>query len=532
MAAGPDVTPSKRIGIKEKLFHAYKSGMGGFDMLIGDVLAKRAFITPHRPALIFQDQVISYLEFDQRTNQTAQALLELGVKPGDRVGLLMHNCPQFLEVFFATARIGAVLVSLNVRLVAAELDFILDDCGVGGLIYGQDFEDTVAALTILPRLSFRVTTGEPSAAGCLAYEAWVAQRPSTAPDVPVSENDLMAIMYTSGTTGHPKGVMLTHHAVYHAALNMVIGLNYEYPDRMLMLAPFFHTGASSPIVGHVIKGIATVIMQRFDPVATLAMIEKHRIRIVQGVTAMMRMLLDVPDPSRFDLSAWEIAALPGSPLPFALIKAAHEQFGVLCQNLWGMTEIAGPGALMNVEEILDKPDSAGRPYFEVDLRIVDADGRDLPAGEPGELVVRCPHMMTGYWNRPDATQSTIVDGWLHTGDMGYLDQDGYLFIIDRLKDMIVSGGENVYPAEIEKVLLQLPEIEEASVVGIADDKWGEIPKAYIVCRHATPPSKEEIVAFCRQHLAGYKIPRHIEQIDELPKNPSGKVLKKVLRQRS
>jgi fatty-acyl-CoA synthase len=501
-------------------------------MVIGETLAKRASITPHRPALFFKDQVISYQEFDNRTNQAAQALLGLGVKPGDRLGLLMHNCPQFLEVFFASARIGAVLVSLNVRLVATELDFILDDCEVSGLIYGPEFADTVAALTILPRLSYRVTTGAPSADGCQAYEALLSPQPPTAPDIQVAERDLMAIMYTSGTTGHPKGVMLTHHAVYHAALNMVIGLNYEYPDKLLMLAPFFHTGASSPIVGHVIKGIATVIMERFDPEATLALIERHRIRIIQGVTAMMRMLLDVPDSSRFDLSAWEIAALPGSPLPFSLIEAAHERFGVLCQNLWGMTEIAGPGALMNVEDILNKPESAGRPYFEVDLRIVDADGRPQPAGEAGELVVRCPHMMTGYWNRPDATQSTIVDGWLHTGDMGYLDEDGYLYIIDRLKDMIVSGGENVYPAEIEKVLLQLPEIDEASVVGIPDDKWGEVPKAYIVCKHAAPPSSADIITFCRQHLAGYKIPRHIEQIEELPKNPSGKVLKKVLRQQT
>jgi len=500
-------------------------------MLIGNVLAKRAFNTPHRPALIFQDQVISYLEFDQRTNQVASALLALGIKPGDRVGLLMHNCPQFLEVFFATARIGAVLVTLNVRLVPAELDFILDDCQVGGLIHGPEFEKTVAALSILPQLAYRISTAEPAAEGALAYEALVCDRPATAPNISLAEDDLLAIMYTSGTTGHPKGVMLTHHAVYHAALNMVIGLDYQYPDKLLMLAPFFHTGASSPIVGHVIKGIATVITERFDPEGALALIERHGIRIVQGVAAMMRMILDLPDTSRFDLSAWEIATLPGSPLPFSLIKAAHERFGVLCQNLWGMTEIAGPGALMNIEDVMDKPESAGRPYFEVDLKIVDAANQPLPAGEAGELVVRCPHMMIGYYNRPDATEDTIVDGWLHTGDMAYLDEDGYLYIIDRLKDMIVSGGENVYPAEIEKVLLQMPGIDEVSVVGIPDDKWGEVPKAFIVRRHAAPPSNEAIIAFCRQHLAGYKIPRNIEIIDELPKNPSGKVLKKVLRQR-
>ena len=443
--------------------------------------------------------------------------MELGVKPGDRVGLLMHNCPQFLEVFFASARIGAVLVSLNVRLVPAELDFILDDCGVSGLIYGHDFENTVTVLNMLPRLSFRVTTGAPSAEGSIAYEALISPRPSTPPDIPVAESDLMAIMYTSGTTGHPKGVMLTHHAVYHAGLNMLIGLNYEYPDKLLMLAPFFHTGASSPIVGHVIKGIATVIMERFDPEATLALIEKHQIRIIQGVTAMMRMILEVPDPSRFDLSAWEIAALPGSPLPFSLIKAAHDQFGVLCQNLWGMTEIAGPGALMNIEDIMDKPESAGRPYFEVDLKIVDAEGRPQPTGAAGELVVRCPHMMTGYYNRPDATRDTIVDGWLNTGDMAYLDEDGYLYIIDRLKDMIVSGGENIYPAEIEKVLLMLPAIDEASVVGIPDNKWGEVPKAYIVCRYAQRRPMTTLSLFAASTWPATRFPGTSNELTSYPK---------------
>ena len=500
-------------------------------MEIGKVLARRASITPNRPALIFRDQVISYHEMDRRTNQTAQVLLKLGLKPGDRVGLLMHNCPQFLEVFFASARIGAVLVSLNVRLAPPELGYILEDCAVSGLIYGGDFEETVGSLKVLSRLSFKVSTGK-TQPGSLNYEALMAECEPRAPEIAVSESDLLAIMYTSGTTGYPKGVMLTHNAVYHGALNMVVGLSYDFPDKSLMLAPFFHTGASTPIVGHIIRGICTVIMERFDPVATLEQIEKHNIGLLQGVTAMMRMILDVPNPEAYDLKSWRVAILPGSPLPYSLIKSVYDRFGVLCQNLWGMTEITGPGSLMNIEDILDKPESAGKPYFEVDMRIMDVLGNLLPPGESGEIVVRCPNMMQGYWNLPDATRNTIVDGWLHSEDIGYLDKDGYLYVIDRLKDMIVSGGENVYPAEIEQVIVQIPGIDEVSVIGIPDEKWGEVPKAYIVSKRGNPPTDEDIIQFCRKHLAGFKVPRHIERIDDLPKNPSGKVLKKKLRELS
>lgn len=501
-------------------------------MDIGRVLANRAFITPNRPALIFEDKVISFLELNARTNRVARALLALGVKPGDRVGLLMNNCPQYVEVFFASARIGAVLVPLNVRLAPAELDYILEDCGVCGLIYGAEFQRVVDALTALPRFSFRVAAGGSPAEGALSYEAMVSENGPQAPGTSVKESDLLAIMYTSGTTGNPKGVMLTHYAVYHGALNLLIGLDYQYPDKCLMLAPLFHTGASTPIVGHFIKGICTVLMEKFDPAAALKLIEKHKINSLQGVTAMMRMILDLPNLEAYDLGSWRLAILPGSPLPYSLIKSVHDRFGVLCQNLWGMTEITGPGALMNIEDILDKPESAGKPYFEVELRIADAAGNLLPDGETGELLVRCPHMMLGYWNLPQATRDTIVDGWIRTGDMAHFDRDDYLYIVDRIKDMIVSGGENVYPAEVEKVLLEMPGIAEASVVGIPDEKWGEAPKAFLVTTGADAPSDQDIIQFCRTRLAGYKIPRRFERVEYLPKTPSGKVLKRKLREAS
>jgi fatty-acyl-CoA synthase len=257
--------------------------------------------------------------------------------------------------------------------------------------------------------------------------------------------------------------------------------------------------------------------------------EAYRIQLMIGVTTIMKMMLDVPDLLSYNLEAWKYAILPGSPLPFSLIKEAYDRIGVLCQNLWGMTELCGPGSFMNVEDILNKPGSAGKPYFNVDLRIVDADGTDLPAGQVGEVVVSAPHAMLGYWNRPDATRETIQHGWLYTGDLGYVDAEGFLYVIDRKKDMLVSGGENVYPAEIERVITELPEVAEVSVIGIPDEKWGEVPKAFIVTVRDRALTTEAVIAFCRSKLAGYKVPKQIAFIDQLPRTPSGKVLKRKLR---
>jgi fatty-acyl-CoA synthase len=317
--------------------------------------------------------------------------------------------------------------------------------------------------------------------------------------------------------------------MYAGGMDLAIGLNYRYPDRCLLLAPLFHSGAITPLLGHVLRGITTILMETFDPAETLRLIEKHQARLMLGVTAIMQMLLRVPNLASYNLDSWKLAVLPGSPLPYSLIKEAFERVGVLCQNLWGLTEMCGPGSFVREEDVLQKPECAGKPYFNVDIRIVGLDGEDLPPDALGEIVVRGPNMMKGYWNRPEATAQTIREGWLFTGDMGKLDKDGYLYVIDRRKDMILSGGENIYPAEIERVIREMPGVADASVIGVPDEKWGEVPKAFIEKGEEEPPSPEEVIAFCRSRLAGYKVPKHIAFIDELPRNPSGKVLKKDLR---
>jgi fatty-acyl-CoA synthase len=498
-------------------------------MIIGKVLAKRAATTPDREAVISRGKVFTFSQLNQRANRLANAFLSLGATPGHRVGLLMHNSNEFLETYFALSKIGTVLVPLNTRLSPEELDFILDDCDVDYFVYGQAFEPVVQTMAFPNKGRPMITTGPPVLTGTRGFEGFLAQGDPKEPAVPVDENDLNVIMYTSGTTGHPKGAMLTHKGMYSAGVDMLIGLHYQYPDRCLILGPFFHSGSITPFIGHVVKGIASVIMDKFDPQEALGLMEKYRIQLMLGVTAIMKMMLNVPGLTSYCLDAWKYAILPGSPLPFELIKEAHDRIGVLCQNLWGMTEMCGPGSFMNVEDILRKPESAGKPYFNVDLRIMSADGTELPPGQVGELFVRAPHVMLGYWNRPQATRDTIQDGWLHTGDLGYLDPEGFLYIVDRKKDMLVSGGENVYPAEIERVINEIPSVAEASVIGIPDEKWGEVPKAFVVALPGNALTAEAVAAHCRSKLAGYKVPKQIEFLDQLPRTPSGKVLKRKLR---
>lgn len=502
-------------------------------MIIGNVLTKRAFTTPHREALIFNDTTITYSRLNQRVNRLANALLALGIHPGDRVGLLMYNSPEFLETYFALSKIGGILVPLNTRLSVPEMDFILSDCDVKAFVFGEAFQPHVAKMAFLKKGRLQISTGRTSLPGTLVYEDLVAQNTPREPELPagelIKEEDLNVIMYTSGTTGYPKGAMLTHKGMYGAGVEMLIGLHYQYPDRCLILGPFFHSGSITPFLGHVIKGICTVIMEKFDPRKSLELIETYRVSMMIGVTTIMKMLLQVPELETYNLDSWKYAILPGSPLPGSLVMEAHERIGVLCQNLWGMTELCGPGSFMNVDDILRKPESAGKPYFNVEMRIVDYEGNEMQTGEVGEVVVRAPHAMLGYWNRPEDTNETIRNGWLHTGDLGKLDEEGFVYIIDRKKDMLVSGGENVYPAEIERVIKEVIGVEDVSVVGVPDEKWGEVPKAFIESRPGHPITQEKVIDHCRTKLAGYKVPKYVEFIAELPRTPSGKILKRELR---
>ena len=501
---------------------------------IGWWLTKRAFLTPDREAYVDGDggERLTFAELNARCNQTANALLAAGVVKGERVGLLLMNSVQFVEAYFALAKIGAVVVPLNWRLVADELEFILKDSGTTRLVFDDDFVDTVADLHARGDKTdigqwLQVTQGD------AAYFAqdYTAFRNAARADEPAfggRDDDMLYIMYTSGTTGLPKGVVHTHNTSVWACITIAASTYFADGDRFLSPLPMFHVGALTPLTLGVYRGVTTVVMRSFDPVRAWEIVDAEKVTTGLAVPAMLNFMLQVPNLERFDYSRWRWCMTGAAPVPEALIEACAE-IGLEIHQVYGLTESCGPAALIDADNALKRIGSTGKAFYHTDVRIVDGNGDDCPADEPGEVLVAGPHIMREYWNRPEATAETIVDGWLHTGDVARMDADGFIYIEDRIKDMIISGGENVYPAEIEKVLQTHPGISEAGVIGQPSERWGESP--FVVAVRTDPELTEaELIEFCRGKLAGYKQPKGAAFVDVLPRNPSGKILKRLLRE--
>jgi O-succinylbenzoate-CoA ligase len=501
---------------------------------LGLFLEKRARLSPRLEALVEVERGrrFTYAELDARANRTANALLALGVRPGDRVALLLMNGVEYLESYFALAKLGAVMVPLNWRLVPDELAFILRDAGAAVLIHDAEFDAAVAALRGLDtplRTVLRAGDGEPPA-GALAYGAVRDASPAEAPPCPASDDDVLFIMYTSGTTGLPKGAVHTHGTMIAASITINLTSDMRHGDRYLQMLPLFHVGALTPATSAVHRGATLVLMRAFDPKRVFPLIEAERITTGLAVPAMLNFMLAAGDPRAHDHTALRWLMSGAAPVPPALIER-YAELGIEIHQVYGLTESCGPACLISPEEALAKIGSTGPAFFHTDVRVVDERGADVEPGQIGEVIVRGAHIMKGYWNRPEATAETIRDGWLYTGDLACVDKDGFVFIQDRKKDMIISGGENVYPAEIEAVLARHPDVLECAVIGMPSPRWGESAAAVVVVRAGASCAAAELVAFCEGKLARYKIPRVVELVDEIPRNPTGKVLKRVLRER-
>ena len=505
--------------------------MIGPDTNIGHFVSKRALLSPDREAIVDADagRRYTFAEFEVGVNRTANLLRGLGVGSGDRVGLLMMNSIEFEESFFAIAKLGAVIVPLNWRLVPDELAFILSDSGTSLLVFGSELVDTV---TDLHGRSTPVQEWVQVGAGTAPWAVDYSQRHAEASAEPVEEatdvDDLLYIMYTSGTTGVPKGVMHSHRTALWAILTVDATADTHFDDRYLVALPLFHVGALTPAVASVYAGVTQIIMRTFDPVRAWQLIDAERITTGLLVPAMLQFMLATKDQAgevEIDQLRWMMSG--ASPVPVNLIKAFADM-GIEIHQVYGLTESCGPACLISPDEALARAGSTGKAFFFTDVRVVDQDGHDVSADEPGEVIVRGPHVMLGYWNRPDATAETIRSGWLHTGDVAIVDKDGYVYIHDRIKDMIISGGENVYPAEIENVLLGHPKVADVAVIGVPSERWGESPLAVVV------PSDDsldegELLAWCEGKLARFKQPRAAVFVEEIPRNPSGKALKRILR---
>ncbi|WP_075660943.1 acyl-CoA synthetase [Streptomyces acidiscabies] len=491
---------------------------------LGSWPARRARKTPHRTALVHGDTQYSYADLYDRTTRLAHALRARGLRRGDRLAYLGPNHPSYLEALFAAGTLGAVFVPLNTRLAGPEIAYQLADSGAKTLIYAPGHAGLVAGLPGGTDVRTYLEVGA-------EYEQALEQALFDPVDEPVTADDTCVIMYTSGTTGRPKGAMLTHGNLTWNAVNVLVDTDLIADERALVSAPLFHTaGLNMLTLPVLLKGGTCVLVEAFDPDATFALVARHRITFMFGVPTMFDLMARHPGWADADLTSLRLLTCGGSPVPSPLI-AAYQERGLTFLQGYGMTE-ASPGTLfLDAEHAVSKAGSAGVPHFFSDVRVVRPDLVPVAAGETGEVVVRGPHVMPGYWGLPEESAASFTDGWFRSGDAATVDEDGYVHIVDRIKDMIISGGENIYPAEIEDLILTHPGVAECAVIGVADEKWGEVPRAVVVPREGASPDPDAILAGLAGRLAKYKIPRSVVLADELPRTASGKLLKSRVRKR-
>lgn len=499
---------------------------------IGNWIRKWSVLQPHKKALIFEDRPFTYQEVNLRTNQLSNFLLNVGVQKGDRISILLYNSHQYIEIFFALSKIGAILVPLNWRLAGPELEFLIEDSGARMLIFDVEFEEAIASIRPHLNLSSQdyLTIGTPCPNWTRDYENTLHKYPNHEPIVqtPVGDEDPHIIMYTSGTTGVPKGAVLPHRKTFFNALNADIFYHLSSKDVMVVTRPLFHSGGllvdAIPVL---YKGGTLVLRRRFQHQEIFEAIEKYRVTLVEMAGTLFQFLLQKCDPSQYDLSSVRFYFTGGERIPSAMLKEYHEK-GITISQIFGLTETSSI-TWLPYEDSIRKMGSVGLPIFHGEVRIIDKRGNDVSPGEVGEIIVKGPGIMSGYWNRPELTAETLREGWLHTGDLARMDEEGYIYIVDREKDMYISGGENVYPAEIEKVLFTHPKVFDAGIVGVSDIKWGEVGKAFIVLKPGETMTQTEVLEFLKGKIAKYKIPKYVEFVGELPKTPSGKIQKYLLK---
>ncbi|WIM94104.1 long-chain fatty acid--CoA ligase [Actinoplanes oblitus] len=477
---------------------------------LGSWPGRRAAMSPGRTALIFEGRRVSYAELHQRIARLAAALRSSGVRRGDRVAYLGPNHPSFVETMFATWVLGAIFVPLNFRLTAAELAYQLTHSGASVLVRAAGMPAVTAPVTF-------------------AADAVPAADPIH-PDETVGLDDVAAILYTSGTTGHPKGAMLTHGNLVWNCYNLLVCVDVAGDEVTLVSAPLFHVAALDQcLLPTFLKGGTSVIMPGWDVDGCFDLIARHRVTWMFGVATMYAGLTQSPRWADADLSSVRSLMTGGASVPAALIHRYQERGLLFCQG-YGMTETAPGATFLEARESREHAGSAGLPVFFADVRCVRPDLTDAAVGEPGEVLVRGPNVTPGYWNDPAATEAAFVDGgWFRSGDVAVVDEDGHFHIVDRTKDMYISGGENVYPAEVEAAIFEHPGVAEVAVVGVPDGKWGEVGRAFVVPRQGYALSPDDVPGFLRERLAKYKIPVYVDVVADLPKTGSNKVRKGPLR---
>ncbi|MBT8405893.1 MAG: long-chain-fatty-acid--CoA ligase [Deltaproteobacteria bacterium] len=516
-------------------------------MALNELLPKAIKLYPEREAIVCGDMRMNYRDLGARVWRLSHGLMELGLNTGERIAILHENCHVFIEVYLAAAHLGIILVPLNIRLSAKELAMILQDSGSRVLVAQAKFQNTVKSIaTQAPGIEKIIWTQgdtegiEPKETD---YEALLAAHPETPlPELSINDEDVAHLYYTSGTTGRPKGVMLTHKNVKTHALGTIAELHLTDKDHWVHVAPLFHLADAWATFAMTWIGGKHIIIPSFNPVTVFRAIEEERVTITNLIPTMLNMMVNHAEVGTYDYKSLRTLLSGGAPIAPDLVRRIIETFNCDYIQTYGMTETS-PYLTLSIlkehlmelpwEEQLKFKSSTGREFINVHLRVVDEGGRDVACEnqQVGEIVVKGDTVTPGYWNLPEETRGAFQDGWLYTGDLAVIDQEGYVTIVDRKKDMILTGGENVYSTEVENILYMHPAVLEATVIGVPHKHWGEAVKAFVVLKEGNEVTEKEIISFCKQHLAHYKAPKSVDYLKDLPRTGSGKIFKKALRDR-
>ncbi|GAC1456457.1 MAG: long-chain fatty acid--CoA ligase [Ktedonobacterales bacterium] len=501
-------------------------------MDLGQMLARSAGRTPEKTAIIFRDQQTSYGELNRRANQVANALIGLGIQPGDRVAIYIHNLPIFIEAYYGILKAGATVIPLNVLYKAGELEYIFNDSGARALVtFGPFAQTALAARANAPRLEHVIVAAPDAMPGALSWRTTFGDAAEHEPGVAVGENDVAVICYTSGTTGKPKGAMLAHRNLMANCeqCNLIPSVHLLPEDVVWLALPLFHIYAMNVVMNLcLMNGGSLALVERFEPASGLEIIQKYRCTVLYGAPPMFVAWANMPNLREYDLSSLRYIASGAAALPVKVLETFQSLAGVSISEGYGLTE-ASPVVTTNAAGPVVKPGTVGPAIPGMEVKIVDEAGNELPQGELGELICRGPNVMLGYWNKPEATAEAIRDGWLHTGDLATEDSDGYFTIVDRLKDMIVVSGFNVYPREVEETLFRHPAVADAAVVQYPDPYQGESVMAFVVLKPDQAVTEQDLIDHCRHEIAVFKCPRKVVFRESLPKNNTGKVLRRELR---